>query len=113
MLMTFKSRAAAEILMYREHAQRILDMLGKDVDQGVITVAELPAAIARLEKEIEASRAEARAHQAEEEAARDSFDKDDDDVAPVQSVSFATRAYPLLEMMRAALKEQLPVMWGV
>jgi septal ring factor EnvC (AmiA/AmiB activator) len=113
MLMTFKSRAAAEILMYKEHAQRILELLGKDVDQGVITVAELPTAIARLEKEIEASRAEARAHQAEEEASRDKFDKDEDEAAPLQSVSFASRAYPLLEMLRAAQKEQLPVMWGV
>jgi uncharacterized small protein (DUF1192 family) len=110
--MTFKSRAAAEILMYREHARRILDVLGKDVDQGVITVAELPAAIAKLEKEIADSRAEARAQQAEEEAAR-SANPDDEDEAPVQIVSFATRAYPLLEMLRAAQQEQLPVMWGV
>jgi septal ring factor EnvC (AmiA/AmiB activator) len=112
MLMTFKSRAAAEILMYKEHARRILDMLGKDVDQGVITVEELPAAIARLEKEIAESRAEARAQEAEEEAAREK-NPDDQDEAPVRNVSFATRAYPLLEMLRAAEKEQLPVVWGV
>jgi uncharacterized small protein (DUF1192 family) len=111
MLMTFKSRAAAEILMYKEHARRILELLGKDVDQGVITVAELPAAIALLEKEIAASRAETRAQEAEEEAAHAM--QDDNDAAPVQHVSFASRAYPLLEMLRAAQQEQLPVMWGV
>jgi hypothetical protein len=39
--------------------------------------------------------------------------QDDNDAAPVQHVSFASRAYPLLEMLRAAQQEQLPVMWGV
>ena len=114
MLMTFKSRATAEMLMYKEHARRILDLFGKDVEQGVITVAELPGVIARLEKEIADSRAEAVAQEAdEEEAAHEARNHADDDEPPVQTVSFASRAYPFLEMLRAAQREQLPVMWGV
>ena len=31
MLITFKSKAAAEVIMYKEHAQHILELIGKDV----------------------------------------------------------------------------------
>jgi len=114
MLITFKSKAAAEILMYKEHAKRILDLLGKNPDQGVITPPELPKAVAVLEKEI----AESKEHFAAEELRRDvmahhSEDHEDHEHEPAQVVSFATRAYPLLEMLRAAQREQEPVVWGV
>ncbi len=114
MLITFKSRAAADILMYKEHARRILELLGKDPDQGVITVPEMPNVIALLEREI----AESRAHFAAEELERDvkahnGDDHEDHDHEPVQTVSFASRAYPLLEMLRAAQHEGRDVMWGV
>ena len=56
MLIIFKSKAAAEVIMYEEHAKRILDLLGKDVKRGVITAEEAPAAIARLESEIAQSK---------------------------------------------------------
>jgi hypothetical protein len=114
MLITFKSKAAAEILMYKEHAKRILDLLGKNADQGVITPPEMPNAIALLEREI----AESRAHFAAEELRRDVMahhgeDHEDHDHEPAQVVSFASRAYPLLEMLRAAEHDQQPVVWGV
>ena len=43
MLVTFKSKAAAEILMYEAHAKPILDLLGKDIERGVITADEAMA----------------------------------------------------------------------
>ena len=49
MLVTFQSKAAAEITMYQEHARRILELMNKDVERGVITPAELPDAIRLLE----------------------------------------------------------------
>ncbi|MFM7523363.1 MAG: DUF1840 family protein, partial [Betaproteobacteria bacterium] len=52
MLVTFKSKAAAEILMYATHAKPILDLLGKDTERGVITADETEQAIARIESEI-------------------------------------------------------------
>ncbi|HYD95126.1 MAG TPA: DUF1840 domain-containing protein [Noviherbaspirillum sp.] len=114
MLVTFKSKAAAEVLMYEEHARRILDLLDKDVRLGVITAEETPEAVARLEAEI----AESRRHSASEEVRRDVMahhgeDGDDNEHEPVEFVSFATRAYPLLEMLRAARQEGHDVMWGV
>ncbi|HYD61383.1 MAG TPA: DUF1840 domain-containing protein [Noviherbaspirillum sp.] len=114
MLVTFKSKAAAEVLMYEEHAKRILDLLNKDVKRGVITSAETPKAVERLEAEI----AESRLHPTSEEVRRDVLahhgdEGDDNEHEPVEFVSFATRAYPLLEMLRAARNEGHDVMWGV
>ena len=42
MLVTFKSDADADIVMYRKHAEPILQMLGKDVERGILTPEELP-----------------------------------------------------------------------
>lgn len=110
MLVTFKSKAAAEVIMYEEHAKRMLDMLGKDVKQGIIRVEETGAAIARIEQEIEEVKKQTQAEQAQQEG----VEKDEDDEQPsVPTVSFSARAYPLLEMLRAAHAAGQPVIWGV
>ncbi|MDB5906196.1 MAG: hypothetical protein JWP34_310 [Massilia sp.] len=114
MLITFTSKAAAEVTMYKEHAKRILDLLGKDVNRGVITAAEAPKAVEVLEKEI----AETRMHHASDDVKRDVNAHhgevgDDSDHEGMEVVSFATRAYPLLEMLRAARNEGRDVLWGV
>jgi len=114
MLVTFKSKAAAEVMMYEEHAKRLLDLLDKDVARGIITAEETPHAVARLEAEI----AESRHHPVSEEVRRDVLahhgdEGDDNEHEPVEFVSFATRAYPLLEMLRAARQSRHDVMWGV
>jgi hypothetical protein len=114
MLVTFKSKAAAEVVMYEEHAKRILDLLGKDVKRGVITAAETGDAITKLEAEIEQSKI----HPASEDIRHDieahhgAFG-DDNEHEPVEIVSFATRSYPLLEMLRAAHKQGQVVAWGI
>jgi hypothetical protein len=114
MLVKFKSKAAAEVMMYEDHAKRILDLLHKDVKRGIITAEETAGAIARLEAEI----AENRVHPASEDvqhdvAAHHGEAGDNHDHEPAQFVTFATRAYPLLEMLRAAHKGGNDVMWGV
>lgn len=100
--------------MYKEHAKRILDLLGKDMSRGVITAAEASQAVAKLEKEI----AESRLHTTSEEVKRDidphhGEDHDDTDHGGMEVVSFATRAYPLLEMLRTAKAGGNDVLWGV
>ncbi len=109
MLVTFKSKAAAEVLMYETHAKPILDLLGKSVERGVITAEETADAVRRIEAEIsERKQAQAAQHEA---AGR--HDEPEDDTVRRDYVSFGTRAYPLLEMLRAANREQAFVMWGV
>lgn len=100
--------------MYKEHAKRILDLLGKEVARGVITAAEAPKAVDILEKEI----AETRQHQASDDVQRDvnahhGEAGNDTDHEGMEVVSFATRAYPLLEMLRAARNGGHDVLWGV
>lgn len=114
MLITFKSKAATEITMYKEHARRILDLLHKDVDRGIITPAELPLAIVKIEAAI----ADSKAHPVSEEVRRDvnahhSEEGDDHEHEIPEPVSFAARVFPVLEMLHAANKMQKEVVWGV
>lgn len=100
--------------MYKEHAKRILDLLHKDATQGVITAAEAPQAVSILEKEI----AESRIHPISDDVQRDVHAHHDDvgddpEHEEVEVVSFATRAFPLLEMLRAAKSGGHDVLWGV
>ena len=114
MLITFKSKAAAEVTMYQEHAKPLLDLINKDVKMGVITAAEAAAVAAKLEAVVH----ESKLHPTSEEVARDivahhAADATDHDHEASQFVSFATRAYPLLEMIRAAAKGGNDILWGV
>jgi hypothetical protein len=114
MLVTFKSKAAADVVMYKEHARRILELLGKDVEKGVFTVEQTPGAIATLESEIRQSKA----HPASEDVRHDielhhGANGDDHEHEPSESVSFATRVFPLLEMLRAAQRDRQVVAWGI
>lgn len=114
MLITFKSKAAADVPMYREHARRILDLLGKEVERGVITAAETGPAIERIEREI----AELEAHGPAEDIRHDieahyTATTQSHEHEPVQPIPFATRAYPVLEMLRAAKRGGHSVAWGI
>ena len=77
---------------FLEHARRILELLGKEVDRGVITSAETVGAI----QAIEAAIAESRAHPVTEEVARDvsahhNADGDDHEHEKPEPVSFSAR----------------------
>lgn len=114
MLITFKSKAAAEVIMYEEHAKRILDLWKKDLKRGVITADESGAALARLDAEV----AESRAHPVSDDvqldvAAHHRNMHDDNEHEAAQIVSFATRAYPLQEMLRAAHQGGHDIAWGI
>ena len=50
MLYRFKSRAAPDFVMLEVHARQLLDIVGKPAaPQGIITVEQIPSAIAALE----------------------------------------------------------------
>ena len=79
MLITFKSKAAADIIMYKTHAKRILTLLGKEIDRGVITAEETAQAIARLEAAI----AESKNQDADNAVAAADHDGDDQQIQHV------------------------------
>ena len=111
MLVTFKSAAGADVIMFGDIAKRLVAILGKDPQdaKGIVTVEQLPGAIARMRTAIDEDKA---LHKA---AAQDD-DEDDPDperhgmAAPV---SLAQRAWPLLDLLQLAQKEGVPVVWGV
>jgi hypothetical protein len=113
MLVTFRCSAVSEVVMAREHAQHILDVLDKDAAQGVILAAEIVEALLLLEQIVE----ESRAHPASDYVQRDLHAHrgyvPDEHHKGVDSVSFAARAYPLLEMLRSARHGGSDVLWGV
>lgn len=104
MLITFKSDADGDIIMFGEVGQRLLTVLGKDAQdpRGIVTLAQLPGAIAALEAAIEEDKARSR---------KDAKAPADNDMALARPIGLATRAQPLLAMLQHALRDKVAVIW--
>jgi len=113
MLITFKCKAYPDVMMYLDHAKRILDLLGKEPEMGVITAAEATRAAQLLESEIEESRKHPSSDDVEQDVRAHPGDNDDTEHEQAQVVSFSTRAYPMLEMLRSARDHKVDILWGV
>jgi len=103
-IVIFRSKAAGEIIMLSDAAYPLLERLGKTPGaQGVLTPEELPQAIATLTAAIA------------EDRATNQGNADAEPTVPVSQrpVTLAQRAFPLLEMLRAAGQRSVPVTWGV
>lgn len=105
----FKSRATADLIMLDANARQLLEIMGKSPDdaQGIITVEQIPAAIAALEAA--AAEDATRRHAQVEDADRDE-DKED---APSSHdrVGLAQRIVPLVDMLRRSAAEGKEVTW--
>ncbi len=109
MLVLFHSKSAAEVLMFAKHARPILQAAGKTFDgpempeRGVITRAQLDAAIAGIESAIAAAPEPKKDHES---------NHDDAAEHPIeQFVSLGRRAWPLLTMLRLAREKGEDVTW--
>lgn len=112
-LMVFKSDACADLPYFEEVARRLLELIGKEATpQGVITVEQLPEAIARLAAAIERDRPQHRAHLLAEAPGSVGDEADGPDAADID-ISLTRRALPLLETLRQAHAAGKPVLWGV
>ncbi|WP_323018852.1 DUF1840 domain-containing protein [Castellaniella sp.] len=108
MLILFQSKSAAEVLMFAQHARPILVAAGKTFDspdlpeRGVITRAQLDAAIAGIESLAAADTSH-----------HDHADEHDDATEhPIaQHVGVRRRAWPLLAMLRLAREKGEDVTW--
>ena len=108
MIVKFKSRATADLIMTGEVAERVLKVLGKEAGQpGIVTVAQLPAAKAALQ----AAAAEEQAALTAQDPGRD--DDGADERRPGQGITLQQRIVPLLNMMDRCLAEQVDIVWGV
>lgn len=116
MIYEFKSRATGTVIMTRPVAEWILQIVGKTAGPaGIVTVEQMPGAIAALRKAIEAERqalrAESQGGTQRDAGAQDGAAAHDD--ADHVTVSLAQRAFPFIEMLEAAHKAGKDVTWGV
>jgi hypothetical protein len=124
MLITFKSSASSNVLMFETAAKDFLRCIGKAPDEatGIITVEQLPAAIDSVRMAMAADKTEPR--RSDDTASKDGTGTKgageigtgtretgagEDD----EPVSFAQRALPMLELLERAQAEGVPVVWGV
>ena len=102
MLVTFTCKAYADITMFGDVAQRLLKMMGHSgTVPGAILAKDVPAALSRLRRAIEAEKA----------APTSDAPKEGHDDSNEQAVSLAHRALPLIELLAAAAKQDCNVMW--
>ncbi len=105
MLYKFKSQAAGDVIMLDLNGEQMLRIIGKQpAPKGVITVAQMPAAIAALDAAIvthEAAQAEREQHPEK----------------PVEvegdSVMLRHRAAPFIDLLRCSAEAGKDVVWGV
>jgi len=103
MLYKFQSRAAATVIMLPANGQQLLRIIGKPPDEmhGIITAAQIPAAIAALQAAIAA----------DEAAPAQSASTNDEGEAPQPAVSLRQRAAPFMELLRRSLVAGRDVVW--
>lgn len=104
-LVIFRSKAAADITMFAESARRIFEVIGRpESARGVITAEQVPDALQRLTAAVDQEKAQLRADAASDEP--------ESKGVSARGVTFSQRAFPLMEMLRAAQKKNADVTWG-
>ena len=119
MLYKFKSRSTADLILLEPQARRLLHIIGKEPEAtGIVTVAQIPVAVAALEAAVLAEERQAAEQQAAAAAAPEQAGSDDgegDDGQAQRSnefVSLRQRAAPLIDMLRRSADEGHDVVWG-
>jgi cyclopropane-fatty-acyl-phospholipid synthase len=105
MLYKFKSRAAADLIMLEPQGRQIVTIMGKTPGpSGIVTAAQIPAAIAALEAAVAAEEAQPSGDDAGEEVTEQER---------MEAVRLRQRVAPFIEMLRRSAAEQVDVVWGV
>ncbi|MBS0447441.1 MAG: DUF1840 family protein [Proteobacteria bacterium] len=106
MIYKFKSKAAGDVVMTGPGGDELLRSIGKaPAPKGIIEAADMPAAIAAIERAVAAEEA-ARAR-ADQEAAAEGRKPGPRDI------SLRQRAWPMVEMMKRSQAEDADIVWGV
>lgn len=104
MIYKFKSQAAADVIMLQINAEQMLGIIGKEPSaQGIVTVEQIPAAIAALESAVaahETAQSTGEAATASENVAGD-------------GVMLRQRAAPFIELLRSSAEAGKNVVWGI
>lgn len=104
MIYKFKSQAAADVIMLQINAEQMLRIIGKEPSvQGIVTVEQIPAAIAALESAVAAHETA----QLTSDTATASENVEGD------GVMLRQRAAPFIELLRSSAEAGKNVVWGV
>lgn len=106
MLITFKSPASSDVVMFEKNAREILEVIGKDpkAPKGIVTIEQLPKAMHNLKAAIAAD-----VEHPPERIISDEESEENEGMV----VSFSQRAFPLVELLNRSMAEKVPVTWGV
>ncbi|PKH01547.1 DUF1840 domain-containing protein [Psychromonas sp. MB-3u-54] len=100
MLITFSCPAYADVTMFGDVAVKLLKIMGHSgTVPGAIGAEDVQAALVRLEAAIKQS--------TEPKASIKQLEDEDDEPA----ISLSHRALPLIELLRAAVRDKCNVMW--
>ena len=117
MLFEFKSRATGSVVMTSDVGKKVLPLIGKTPDpKGIITVSQMPAAIAALEA---ACSRENQLTAAAKNKARGTTPLQDHNAAgddpedDPHLIGICQRVYPLIEMLKEAHTAGKDITWGV
>ncbi|AOV91901.1 DUF1840 domain-containing protein [Vibrio parahaemolyticus] len=105
MLITFRCRSYANVTMFGDIALEMIKMMGHSgTVPGSISAQDVPDALSKLTSALSAKNA------AEENLPTDvGVDEEEEQVEP--AVSLGRRAFPLIELLKSAIKEECEVMW--
>jgi hypothetical protein len=110
-LVVFRSKAAAEIFMFAETAHRLLQIVGQtDFVRGVIRADEVGPALDRLTAAVEQEKAALPEQRTSREQDERHGDAHGERLLPI---TLSQRAFPLIEMLRAAQRKRVDVTWGI
>ena len=120
MLFEFKSRATGSVVMTNDVGKKVLPLIGKSADpKGIVTVAQMPAAIAaheaacKRENELAAAaKAKAKSPPAKPGGGATAPDDEHPEDDP-HLIGICQRVFPLIEMLKASLAAGKDVTWGV
>jgi len=105
MIYKFKSQADADVIMLESNGDQMLTIIGKQPSaQGIVTVAQIPAAIAALEAAITAHE-NAELHEADQSTREPPVAGD--------GVRLRARAIPFIALLRTSESAGKDVVWGV
>jgi len=104
MLVTFRSDAYGNVIMFGDIAIYLLKLMGHSgTVPGAILTEDIPAALTRLKSAVAVNR-----NASTSEASADS----DDDGSTKDVVSLGHRAFPLIELLTAAASAKCNVIWS-
>jgi uncharacterized protein DUF1840 len=99
MLITFESNAHTDVTMFADIAKSLIKSMGHSgTIPSAIAAKDIPAALEQLKEALDADTPE---------DVKQVINEDDEET----EVSLSGRAFPLVEMLKAAAKKNEPIMW--